>query len=116
MAPVVVWDPAGEPFLAVGAAGGSTIPVQTARSIIGAIDFGLSAEEILGLPFIMAFGERLLLEQGTWLEEQAAAFKALGHTEVLVREAPVKGGAVLRGPSGWVSARDPRLAGQIEIP
>ncbi|WVN98556.1 gamma-glutamyltransferase family protein [Qipengyuania sp. HL-TH1] len=116
MAPVVVWDPAGEPFLAVGAAGGSTIPVQTARSIIGAIDFGLSAEEILGLPFIMAFGERLLLEQGTWLEEQAAAFKALGHTDVLVREAPVKGGAVLRGPSGWVSARDPRLAGQIEIP
>ena len=49
-------------------------------------------------------------------EEQAAAFKALGHTDVLVREAPVKGGAVLRGPSGWVSARDPRLAGQIEIP
>jgi len=116
MAPVVVWDPAGQPFLAVGAAGGSTIPVQTARSIIGAIDFGLSAEEILGLPFVMAFGERLLLEKGTWLEEQAEAFKALGHTDVLVREAPVKGGAVLRSSAGWDSARDPRLAGQIEIP
>ena len=90
--------------------------MQTARSIIGAIDFGLSAEEILALPFIMAFGDRLLLEQGTWLEEQAEAFRALGHGEVLVREAPVKGGAVLRGADGWESARDPRLQGQIEIP
>ena len=43
MSPTVVWDPQGRPFLAIGAAGGSTIPVQTARSIIGAIDFGLSA-------------------------------------------------------------------------
>ena len=116
MAPTVVYDPQGQPFLAVGAAGGSTIPVQTARSIIGAIDFGLSAQEILALPFIMAFGDRLLLEQGTWLEEQAEAFRALGHSEVLVREAPVKGGAVLRGADGWESARDPRLQGQIEIP
>ena len=71
---------------------------------------------LLQLPLPKHLDERLLLEQGTWLEEQAAAFKALGHTDVLVREAPVKGGAVLRGPSGWVSARDPRLAGQIEIP
>jgi gamma-glutamyltranspeptidase/glutathione hydrolase len=116
MAPTVVWDPDGEPFLAVGAAGGSTIPVQTARSIIGAIDFGLSAEEILGLPFIMAFGDRVLLEENTWLEEQAAAFEALGYPELLVRLAPVKGGAVLRTPTGWQSARDPRLEGQIETP
>ncbi|MEX0343042.1 MAG: gamma-glutamyltransferase, partial [Erythrobacter sp.] len=116
MAPTVVWDPLGRPFLAVGAAGGGTIPVQTARSIIGAIDFGLSAEGILGLPFIMAFGDRLLLEEGTWLEERAEAFRALGHPEVFVRAAPVKGGAVLRTRGGWQSARDPRLEGQIESP
>ncbi|MBO6528119.1 gamma-glutamyltransferase [Erythrobacter sp.] len=116
MAPTIVWDPAGRPFLAVGAAGGGTIPVQTARSIIGAIDFGLSAEDILGLPFIMAFGDRVLLEKGTWLEAQADAFKALGHAEIIPRAAPVKGGAVLRTPDGWQSARDPRLAGQIESP
>ncbi|KZX93140.1 gamma-glutamyltranspeptidase, partial [Erythrobacter sp. HI0019] len=116
MAPTVVYDPEGKPFLAVGAAGGSTIPVQTARSIIGAIDFGLSAEEILALPFVMSFGDRLLLERGTWLEEQADAFRRIGHEQVLVREAPVKGGAVLRTATGWESARDPRLEGQIEIP
>jgi len=116
MSPTVIWDPEGKSFLAVGAAGGSTIPVQTARSIIGAIDFGLSAREILGLPFIMAFDDRVMVEEGTWLEEQASAFRALGHGEVFVREAPVKAGAVLRGPLGWESARDPRLDGKIETP
>ena len=116
MSPTVVWDPQGRPFLAIGAAGGSTIPVQTARSIIGAIDFGLSAEEMLGLPFIMAYGDRVMLEKGTWLEGAQAAFRSLGHKDVFLQEAPVKGGAVLYGASGWQSARDPRLAGQIEAP
>ena len=116
MSPTVVWDPEGKPFLAVGAAGGSTIPVQTARAIIGAIDFQLSADEILGLPFVMAFGDRLLLEKGTWLEDRADIFRSLGHRQVFLREAPVKGGAVLRTAAGWKAARDPRLADHIHTP
>ncbi|MBX7482202.1 gamma-glutamyltransferase [Qipengyuania qiaonensis] len=116
MSPTIIWDPQGKPFLAVGAAGGGTIPVQTARSIIGAIDFGMSAEEILGLPFIMAFGDRVMVEQGTWMEEQMAAFQSLGHKNVFAREAPVKAGAVLHDTTGWHSARDPRLVGQIDTP
>ena len=116
MSPTVVWDPEGKPFLAVGAAGGSTIPVQTARAIIGAIDFRLSADEILGLPFVMAFGDRLLLEKGTWLEDRADIFRSFGHRHVVLREAPVKGGAVLRTTAGWQPARDPRLADQIHTP
>ena len=116
MAPVVIWDPQGRPFLAVGAAGGSTIPVQTARSIIGMIDFGMAAEEALGLPFIMGFGDRVMVEQGTWLETMSDALRALGHDEISARAATAKAGAVLHGKDGWVSARDPRLEGQIEMP
>ena len=116
MAPTVVYDPDGTPLLSVGAAGGSTIPVQTARSIIGVIDFGLSARDAIGLPFVMAFGDSLLLEQGTWLANSADAFRALGHTQIFIREAPVKGGAVLRTAQGWQSARDPRLDGKLDLP
>lgn len=116
MSPFVVWNPDGRPVLAVGAAGGGTIPVQTARSIIGVIDFGLSAKEALGLPFIMAFGDRVLLEEGTWLESSAEAFKALGHDQTMIRAAPVKANAVLRQGDVWVSARDPRLEAQLEMP
>ncbi len=116
MSPTVVWDPEGKPLLMVGAAGGSTIPVQTARSIVGVIDFGLGAEEALGLPFVMAFGDRVLLEQGTWLEGAQDAFKALGYGELILREAPVKANAILRDGDSWSSARDPRLADQVESP
>lgn len=116
MSPTVVYDPQGRPFMAVGAAGGTTIPVTTARAIIGAIDFGLSAEGSLDLPFLMAFGDRVLLEEGTWLETKADDFRALGREEVIVRAAPIKGGALLYRDGAWQSARDPRLEGQVELP
>ena len=116
MAPVVIYDPQGKPFMAVGAAGGATIPVQTARSIIGVIDFGLSAEESLGLPFLMAFGNGVMLEQGTWFEAYADSFRALGHSDLTFRPAPVKGGAVLYRNGAWESARDPRIETQLLMP
>ncbi len=116
MAPTIVYAPDGSPLLSVGAAGGSTIPVQTARAIIGVIDFGLSAHDALGLPFIMASGDSLLLEEGTWLAASADAFRALGHADIAIRAAPLKGGAVLRTPQGWESARDPRLEGKLDLP
>lgn len=117
MAPTVVWDPAGRPVLAVGAAGGPTIPVQTARAIIGFIDFGLSPRDSIGLPFIMAMGDALMLEKGTWLEAAADRFRALGHAQIVVREAPVKAGAVGRLPGGgWQAARDPRVETNVEVP
>ncbi len=114
MSPMVVYDPQGRPFAAIGAAGGSTIPVQTARSIIGLIDFSLPLEEALGLPLIMAFGDRVLVEKGTWLEERAEAFKALGHGEIIARTPPLKSGGIVWTDAGWNSARDPRLRGLLE--
>ncbi|WP_100260064.1 gamma-glutamyltransferase [Qipengyuania seohaensis] len=116
MSPTVIYDPQGRPFMAVGAAGGSTIPVTTARAIIGAIDFGLSVEDALRLPFLMAFGERVLIEEGTWLETSADAFRALGHDDLVARQAPIKAGALLYQGNGWQSARDPRLEGYVDMP
>ena len=113
MAPTVVWDPQGRPLLAIGAAGGSTIPIQTARSIIGVIDFNLSAENALGMPYVMAFGDTVIVEEGTWLEDAIPVFTQLGHTRVVAQQAPAKAGAVLRTEAGWISARDPRLGGKL---
>ena len=115
MAPAVVFDPQGRPLMAVGAAGGATIPVQTARSIIAVIDFGLPVERALGLPFIMGFGDRVMVEEGTWLETAIPALEALGHEGVFARAAPVKGGAILRTENGWVPARDPRLGDTVKV-
>ena len=116
MAPTVVWDPQGRPVLAVGAAGGATIPVSTTRAIIGFIDFGLAPRDALNLPFLMAFGDSVLLEKGTWLEGAADRFRALGHTKLMVREAPIKAGAVGRVRERWEAARDPRVESNVEVP
>ncbi|MFA9201276.1 MAG: gamma-glutamyltransferase [Cypionkella sp.] len=116
MAPMVIWDPQGRPFMVVGAAGGGTIPVSTTRAIIGAIDFGLDADGALALPFLMSFGESTLVERGTWLETAIPQFAAFGHKGLVAREAPIKVNALLRSATGWQSASDPRMKGQVEAP
>ncbi|MGB3738973.1 MAG: gamma-glutamyltransferase family protein [Pontixanthobacter sp.] len=115
MAPTVIYTPDGQPFAAIGAAGGSTIPVQTARSIVGLIDFGLGIDDALGLPLIMAFGDRVLVEEGTWMEARIAAFEELGHAQIAARTPPLKAGAVWWDGDHWLNARDPRLNGLLEI-
>jgi gamma-glutamyltranspeptidase/glutathione hydrolase len=109
MAPTIVFDAAGEPFLVIGAAGGPTIPVQTARSIIGVIDFGMSANEALALPLIMGFGPSVILEEGSALAKQQDAFNAMGHTRIRTASPPLKANALLRTDEGWEVAMDPRI-------
>lgn len=116
MAPTIVFDPEGRPVLAIGAAGGSTIPVTTARAIIGAIDFDLSSRQALALPFTMAFGDSVLVEQGSWLERRVPALRALGHENISLREAPIKAGAIKREGAIWEAARDPRLEDVLLVP
>lgn len=109
MAPSIVHDPQGRPFLLIGAAGGATIPVQVARSIMGVIDFGMPIGEALGLPLIMASGDTIIVEEGSRLETMIPALAALGHQEITVGRPPLKANAALRTPQGWITARDPRV-------
>ncbi len=114
MAPTVIYDPQGRPFAAIGAAGGGTIPVQTARSIVGLIDFGLPLDQALGLPLIMAYGDRVLVEEGTWMESRMNEFAAFGHDGIAARSPPLKAGGVWWNGTAWIAARDPRLDGLLE--
>ena len=68
--------------LVIGAAGGPTIPVQVARSIVGVLDFGMTAEEALAMPLLMAFGSTVITEEGGVVEGMAAELEALGHGSV----------------------------------
>ncbi len=113
MAPTIVFDATGEPVLVIGAAGGPTIPVQVARSIIGVVDFGMSAQEALGLPLIMAFGDTVVIEQGTQLENMQDQFQALGHAQIRPFGPPLKANALRRTESGWEVATDPRIAPKL---
>ena len=110
MAPTIVFDAAGEPLLAIGAAGGATIPVQVAKALIGVLDWGLDAREAIALPGLFAPGDGVAIEQGSWLAELRPQLEALGH-QVSERALPFKANAVERGPNGWSGAADPRSDG-----
>ena len=114
MAPTIVFDADRKPVLVIGAAGGPTIPVTVARAIIGVLDFGLGAQDALAMPFAMAFGETLLVEEGSPLAAQQDQFKALGHKMIRLSPAPIKGNALGRRADGsWEVATEPRLVSVV---
>lgn len=113
MAPTLVYGPDGRLRLAVGAAGGATIPAQVVRAIIGVVDWKLTAEEALALPVIFApGGQAVFVERGSALEAMIPALLALGHASVTAREMPLKTNAIEVAGGKLSGAADPRSEGR----
>jgi len=110
MSPTIVWDRRGHIRLAVGAAGGPTIPAQVLKAIIGVIDWHYSAQQAIALPVIFAPGDTVYLEKGTFLETMAPQLQAMGHT-VQIRAPGFKANAVEWVNGHWAGGADPRSEG-----
>jgi gamma-glutamyltranspeptidase/glutathione hydrolase len=113
MAPTLVYDRDGHLFMTVGAAGGSTIPAQVARALIGVIDFGLPIDQAIALPVLFAPGDALAVEKGTYLEAMIPQLQALGHAQVTARGLPLKTNGAVHTAAGWVGGADPRSEGAV---
>ena len=112
MSPTLIYGPDGALRLAIGAAGGSTIPAQVLKAIIGVIDWKLSAQDALALPVIYApEGDIVFVEKGSALEAMIPALAALGHKSVIARAPSFKANAVERIGNRWLGAADPRSEG-----
>lgn len=116
MSPTIVYGPDGKPRLAVGAAGGTTIIVQVAKAIIGVVDWGLTAQQAIALPFLYSPGDTLLVEEGTDLEAMLPAFRALGHEDARTMPGRLKANAVEWVDGQPVGAADPRSEGAMVTP
>ena len=112
MAPSIVYAPNGEVRLAVGAAGGSTIIAQVAKTIVGVIDWRLSAQDAVALGLVYAPGQVALIEKGTEREAMIPALQALGER---VQAVPLglKANAIERVGGRWAGAADPRSEGVV---
>jgi gamma-glutamyltranspeptidase/glutathione hydrolase len=110
MSPTLVYDRDGRLLIAVGAAGGATIPVQTAKNLIAMLDFGMTPDKALALPVLFSPGDTIAIEQGSNLVGLAPALRALGHT-VEARALPLKANAAKRIGGAWIGAADPRSEG-----
>jgi len=113
MAPTLVYGPDGKLRLAIGAAGGTTIPVQVIKAIIAVIDWKMSAQDAIAAPTIFANeGPTVWVERGTWLEDMIPALTALGHADVRPRPRSFKANAIEVVGGKLVGAADPRSEGK----
>ena len=114
MSPTIVYGPDGRVVLAVGAAGGSTIPAQVAKAIIGVLDFHLPVQEAIALPVIVApGGDMVYLESGTFLASMAPQLEALGHKIDYRPPSTFKANAIEWLNGGWAGGADPRSEGAV---
>ena len=113
MSPTLVFGPDGKLRLAVGAAGGVTIPAQVIRAVIGVLDWNLSPQDALALPVIFApGGDTVYVEKGSALEVMVPALKELGHATVTPRALPLKANAIAVQNGVLQGAADPRSEGR----
>ena len=108
-----VYDAKGRVVLAIGAAGGMTIPAQVAKAIIGVLDFKLSVGDAIALPLVYASDDLLVLEkgpQGAPLIAMEAALQKLGHRTAQYA-LPLKANGIERVEGGWRGGVDPRSEG-----
>ncbi len=113
MAPTIVYGPDGKVKLAVGAAGGVTIPAQVLKAIIAVLDWNLPVDQALALPVIFApGGNTVFVEGGTDHEKLIPVLNSLGHQDVRLRERSFKANAVEVRDGKLVGAADPRSEGE----
>ena len=112
MSPTIVYDAAGKPVFAVGAAGGKTIIMQVAKTLIAHLDWGLPAADALATANIYFTGTTIVLEGGTPVAAMSPQIAALGQTVLTRDQMPGKANAAELTANGWRGAADPRSEGE----
>jgi gamma-glutamyltranspeptidase/glutathione hydrolase len=62
MSPTMIFDSTGELLMVTGSPGGNSIPAYVSKTILGVLDWGLSAQEAVNHPNIVARGETVRVE------------------------------------------------------
>jgi gamma-glutamyltranspeptidase/glutathione hydrolase len=83
MAPTIIFDPKGAPFMVIGSAGGSSIIGYVLQRIVSVIDWGIDIGSAMNMPNIVHRGNKLELEKSGL--KFAEPLKDIGHP-VLVGE------------------------------
>lgn len=114
MSPTIVYGPDGKVILAVGSAGGKRIIMHVTKTLIGVLDWGLSAEDAIKLPNIYFGRAGLLIEDDAAGKDLAEKIKTFGYT-VTPTDLGSKLNAVERVGDTWRGAADPRGAGSSAV-
>lgn len=116
MSPTIVFDRDGEFVLATGSPGGSSIIAYTAKTLVGMLDWGLTPQEAIELPNVVARGDIVRIEDGMDAEI-VSGLRNLGFTLDANRGENSGLHIVRRLEDGTlVGGADPRREGQARQP
>jgi gamma-glutamyltranspeptidase/glutathione hydrolase len=117
MSPVIVLDGDGRVLAALGSPGGSAILAYNAKAIVGLLDWGLTMQQAIELPNLIARGKDFFGEAAKFQPEVLTALAARG-VEVKPGRGEESGlhGVVLRDAGRIEGAADPRREGQWREP
>jgi gamma-glutamyltranspeptidase/glutathione hydrolase len=116
MSPTMVIDQDGNVLMVTGSPGGNSIPAYVSKSIIGVLDWQLTAQEAVDFPNIVARGEIVRVEVGvTPGEEIADGLTARGYN-VQEREGENSGlHVIVVRPDKLDGAADKRREGTVGV-
>lgn len=111
MAPTIIFDPSGKPFMVIGSAGGSRIIGYVLQRIVSVIDWGVGIQSSLNMPNMVHRGEKVELERSG--VKFAVSMKNIGHP-VLVGDMNSGLTAILFKNGYAFGAADPRRDGSAK--
>ena len=113
MSPTLVFDAHnGKLLLTIGAPGGPAIIHFVAKTLVGALDWGMNLQQAVDLPNYGSFNGPTVLESGGFPASTVTGLRALGH-EVVEYDLTSGLQGIQRTPSGWFGAADPRREGVV---
>jgi gamma-glutamyltranspeptidase/glutathione hydrolase len=114
MSPTIVLDNNGQFLMATGSPGGNNIIAYTAKTLVGVFDWGLSPQDAVDLPNIVARGEKVRLEKDAASDSLIKSLQDFGLNVDASRGENSGLSVILRKPDGTLEgAADKRREGVI---
>ncbi|MCZ6830738.1 MAG: gamma-glutamyltransferase [Gammaproteobacteria bacterium] len=114
MSPTMVFDAQGNILMVTGSPGGNSIPAFVAKSIIAVLDWGLTAQEAVNFPNLIARGPKVRVEVSVDPGKEIAADLRTRGYQVQEREGENSGlHVIVVGPDKLDGAADSRREGIV---
>ena len=110
MAPTIVFDHEQNILLGIGSPGGSAIINYVAKSLIAILDWQMDPQDAINLAHVGSRNGPTELEKDRVSAQLAKALQSRGH-HIKWRNQTSGIHAILRTPTGWLGAADPRREG-----
>lgn len=114
MSPTIILDANNELYMVTGSPGGNSIPAYTAKTVVGIVDWGMSVQESVNFPNIIARGETIRVEIGR--EPGQTLANDLKNAGYNVQEVDGENSGlhvILVTEEGLIGAADPRREGTV---